>query len=366
MFKPRMIFYATLICIMTVTAAHSARIKDLAAVKGVRSNQLIGYGLVVGLNGTGDKQGTQFTIQSLVNMLEQLGIHLDENQVKVKNVAAVMVTGDLKPFARVGNRIDVLVSSVGDAKSLVGGTLLLTPLRGVDGQVYALAQGPISVGGVGAGGGGGSVTVNHLLAGRIAGGGSVEKEILVALNQKRSLTMTLFSPDFTTAHRVTRAINGALGEPVARMIDSGTLQLSVPESHQGQVAPFLASLESLEVSPDMVAKVVVNEKTGTVVVGDNVRISKVAVAHGSLSINIRRGASVSQPGPFSEGQTVVIPETEVEISESAEQLMVLHGGATIGKLVKALNAIGVTPRDLISIFQRIKAAGALQAELEII
>ncbi len=347
--------------------AWGARIKDLAAVKGIRNNQLVGYGLVVGLDGTGDKQQTRFTIQSLVNMLDEMGIRVDKNLVKVKNVAAVMVTATLPPFARIGNRLDVLVSSVGDAQSLVGGTLLMTPLKGVDGNVYALAQGPVSIGGVGASGGGGGVTINHLLAGRIAGGCTVEREIPVALDGKAMLTMTLFNPDFTTASRVSAAINAELGQAAARMLDSGTLELTVPPSLRQNVPLLLARIEKLSVTPDAVAKVVVNERTGTVVVGENVRISTVAVAHGNLTISIRESAQVSQPGPFAEaGETVVTPETDVRILQEKRSLMMLEGDATIGELVKALNAIGVTPRDLISIFQSIKAAGALQAELEII
>lgn len=346
--------------------AFSARIKDLAAFQGIRSNQLVGYGLVVGLNGTGDKQGTEFTIQSLVNMLEKLGIQVNKDDVKVKNVAAVMVIADMPPFARAGHRMDVGVSSVGDAKSLVGGTLLLTPLKGVDGNVYALAQGPLSVGGVGASGGGGGVTVNHLLAGRISSGATVEREIPVVLSGKKTMNMTLFNPDFTTAQRAVSAINADFGTPVAKMIDSATLELEVPEKMQDSVAPFLARIETIRVVPDAIAKVIVNEKTGTVVMGAQVRVSTIAIAHGNLSISIRETRDVSQPGPFSEGQTVVTPQTEVDIVEERKQLMVVESGATIGELVAALNAIGVTPRDLISIFQSIKAAGALQAELIII
>lgn len=347
-------------------AALAARIKDLAAVKGIRSNQLVGYGLIVGLDGTGDKAGTEFTIQSLVNMMEQMGVHVSANQVKVKNVAAVMVTAKMPPFSRIGNRIDVMVSSVGDAKSLVGGTLLLTPLRGVDGKVYALAQGAVSVGGVGAGGEGGSVTKNHLLVARVAGGGSIEREVPVSLNGKETLTLTLFNPDFTTALRVSETINNTFQNPVARAMDSGTLSLAIPENHQANVAGFLARIETLNVIPDTVAKIIVNEKTGTVVVGENVRISTVAISHGNLSISVRESQDVSQPQPFGEGTTVVAPQTDIQITEDANKLMVIESRSTIRELVRALNAVGVTPRDLISIFQSIKAAGALQAELEII
>jgi flagellar P-ring protein precursor FlgI len=338
----------------------------MAAIKGIRTNQLVGYGLVVGLDGTGDKSGTEFTIRSLVNMMEQMGVNVNPGDVKVKNVAAVMVTAKMLPFSRIGNRIDVMVASVGDAKSLVGGTLLLTPLRGVDSQIYALAQGPISVGGIGAGGAGGGVVKNHLLAARVADGGTIERELPVVLDGKESLTMTLFNPDFTTAQRLSQSINDEMGEAVAKALDSGTVGLSIPENQRNNVAGFLARLETLNVSPDTVAKIIVNEKTGTVVVGENVRISTVAISHGNLSISVRESAVVSQPNAFASGETVTTAKTDIEIKEEANNLMVIESGSTIRELVRALNAIGVTPRDLISIFQSIKAAGALQAELEII
>lgn len=357
-----------LIITAPLQTAMAARIKDLASIKGIRANQLTGYGLVVGLDGTGDKSGTEFTIQSLVNMLERMGINVDKKDVRVKNVAAVVVTANLPTFARIGSKLDVVVSSIGDAQSLVGGTLLLTPLRGADEKVYALAQGPISVGGIGVSGASGtSVSKNHLLAARIAGGATIEKEVSFSLDNKTDLNLTLLNPDFTTALRMSESINAAMGEDVSKTLDSGTLKLKIPEAYREDIPRFLASLEALEVDPDTVARIVVNEKTGTVVIGKNVRISTVAVAHGNLSITINESQNVSQPRPFSRtGETVVTPETDIEIKESGEKLMVVDGGATIGELVRALNAIGVTPRDLISIFQSIKAAGALQAELEII
>jgi flagellar P-ring protein precursor FlgI len=278
-----------------------------------------------------------------------------------------MVIAKLPPFARIGSSIDVNVSSVGDAKSLVGGTLLLTPLRGVDGNVYALAQGAVSVGGFGAGGAaGGSITKNHLLAARIANGATVEREIPMPLDGKNSLTMTLHQPDFTTAHRISETINASMRGHVAKALDSGTLQLSIPAEFQQNVAKFIADIETLAVAPDTVAKIVVNEKTGTVVIGENVRISTVAVSHGNLSISIKETLNVSQPWPRSGGETVITPETDIQITEEDSKVIVMPGGATIGELVRALNAIGVTPRDLISIFQSIEASGALQAVLEII
>jgi flagellar P-ring protein precursor FlgI len=382
-------FAVLVVLLFPFAKASAVRIKDLASIKGIRHNQLIGYGLVVGLNGTGDKPGTGFTVQSLVNMIERMGIHIDENDVTVKNVAAVMVTAKIAPFARIGNKIDVLVSSIGDAKSLQGGTLLLTPLRGVDRKVYALAQGAISVGGFTAGGAaGGGVTKNHPTVGRISRGATIEREIRVSMQDRQELTITLNNPDFTTANRVCNAINDELGQLAASTTDSGTLKLHIPEDSRGHVVQILATIENLDVTPDSVAKVVLNEKTGTVVIGENVRISTVAVAHGNLSIQIKERTTVSQPLPFAPappegtgteqfeledgavmgpgGQTVVFPDSDVSAQEEKNRLLLVPRGTTIGELVRALNAIGVTPRDLITIFQSIKAAGALQAELEII
>ncbi|MFW6146932.1 MAG: flagellar basal body P-ring protein FlgI [Thermodesulfobacteriota bacterium] len=366
----------------------SARIKDIASIKGIRSNQLFGYGLVIGLNGSGDGSRTNFTIQGLVNMLEHLGVHVTAEDVKVSNVAAVMVSAKLPPFARIGKELDVTVSSIGDAKNLLGGTLLLTQLRGVDGEIYALAQGPLSIGGFSAGGAaGGGITKNHPTVGRIPGGATVEREIPLSLREKRSLTVILDNPDFTTANRVVKAVNSHFGGDLATAIDSGTLQIRLPKSSRNSPVALLAELEELEVAPDRVAKVVVNEKTGTVVIGENVKIMTVAVAHGNLSIQVKETKGVSQPLSFAPrpprqgapaqtdqgvviapgGNTVVIPESEVRVEEEKdEKLLLVPTGSTIGELVRALNAIGVTPRDLITVLQVIKAAGALQAELEII
>ncbi len=345
----------------------AARIKDIAAIKGIRINQLTGYGLIVGLNGTGDKSGSDFTTQALANMMERMGINVDKNALNVKNIAAVMVTANIPPFARIGNKLDVIASSIGDAKSLSGGTLLLTPLKGVDGKVYALAQGPVALGGVGAGDAGGNTQKNHLQVARIANGATVEREIPVKLDGKKELTLSLFNPDFTTAKRVADTINTSIGEGVAETLDSSALRLNIPESMQKhRVAEFIADLESLVVVPDTTAKVVVNEKTGTVVIGDNVTISTVAVAHGNLTVTIKKTQEVSQPPPFAQGATVATPQTQVQVEEEEVNVMTMEGSATIGELVRGLNAIGVTPRDLITILQSIKAAGALQAEIEII
>ena len=386
---PKITLLVPALLLFCSTGASAIRVKDMASIKGIRTNQVVGYGLVVGLNGTGDKAGTGFTVQSLANMIEQMGIHVDKGRIAVKNVAAVMLTADIPPFARIGNKIDVLVSSIGDAKSLLGGTLLLTPLRGVDRKVYALAQGPVSVGGfAAAGAAGGGVTKNHPTVGRISGGATIEREIPVTMQGKQELIITLSNPDFTTAVRVRDAINKRFGQALATSMDSGTLKLLVPEDFRSHIVQMVAMVEHLDVTPDIVAKVVLNEKTGTVVIGEKVRISTVAVAHGNLSIQVKERTAVSQPLPFAPappegaaarqlrpeegvimgpgGQTVVTAESEVTVKEQDKRLLIVPGGATIGELVRALNAIGVTPRDLIAIFQSIKAAGALHAELEII
>ncbi len=350
-----------------VQPAAAIRLKDIAIFKGVRPNQLIGNGLVVGLNGTGDGTNVDFNVQELANMLSHLGINADREKIKVKNIAAVAVTALLPPFARVGSRIDVVVSSMGDAKSLQGGTLLLTPLKGVDKQVYALAQGPVSVGGFSASGqAGGGVTKNHPTAGRVTGGATVEEEIPLDLLDKDNFTLSLHDADFTTSQRAVAAINKALRGTYALSRDGGTISVKLPPQFKGRVVPLLASLENLEITPDTVAKVILDERNGTVVMGSNVRISTVAIAHGNLMVRIKEKPRISQPLPFSEGETAVVPDSTVTVKEGENRLMVLPEGVSIGQVVQALNAIGVTPRDLIAILQAIKAAGALQAELEII
>lgn len=346
--------------------AGGARIKDIAKVVGVRGNQLFGYGLVVGLNGTGDKQGTEFTIQSLTNMLSKLGINVDPNQVKVKNVAAVMVTAELPPFARPGMRLDVLVSSLGDAKSLQGGTLLMTPLAGVDGETYALAQGPISTGGFSAGAGGDQNTKNHPTVGTVPSGAVVEKEVIVPFQKRERLHFVLVDPDFATSEAVARAMNAAIGTDVAFPEDSRTVMVDVPEPYQSRIVDYIARLETLEVAVDTPARVVVNERTGTVVMGENVRISTVAVSHGGLSVVIQEEIDVSQPAPFSRsGETTTVKNRDVFVEEDESHLMVLPEGVSLGEVVRALNAVGVTPRDLIAILQAMRSAGALSAELVI-
>jgi len=347
--------------------AGAVRIKDLVDISGVRDNQLVGYGLVVGLDGTGDGKKSLFTIQSMVSMLEKMGITVKASDIAVSNVAAVMVTAELPPFAKAGRRIDVLVNSIGDAKNLQGGTLLMTPLKAANGKVYAVAQGPVSTGGFSAQGQGAAVQKNFPTAGRVVDGALVEREVDLHLNSRRSLTLSLHQPDFTTVSRMTQAINGLFYDQVASAQDAGTVQVKVPMAYLGNIVGLVAMIEKLEVQPDLTAKVVINERTGTVVMGENVRISTIAIAHGNLSIMIKESPQVSQPLPFSKGgQTVVTPSTNIAVSEGEKQLIVMPSGASIGQVVSALNALGVTPRDLIAIFQAIKAAGALQADLEVI
>lgn len=343
----------------------AVRVKDLVEIQGVRENRLAGYGLVVGLNGTGDKAGSQFTIRSLANMLRNMGITVDPNMLKVKNVAAVMVTANLPPFAKSSQKLDCTVSSVGDASSLAGGTLISAPLHGPDGKVYALAQGPVSVGGFSVGGASGSeVTKNFPTVGTIPGGAVVERSL--DLDMGREMILVMNSPDFTTAHRMVESINARLGSGAAKAKDLSTIQVEVPQEYWDRTVEFIAMIESVEVSPDVRARVIVNERTGTVVMGNNVRISTVAIAHGNLSIEITEDPAVSQPGPFSRGVTAVTPQTGIRVEEGWQRLVMLPTGTSIGDLVSALNAIGVAPRDLVIILQCIKRTGALHADLEVI
>jgi flagellar P-ring protein precursor FlgI len=348
------------------STSYAARLKDIASLRGVRVNQLIGYGLVVGLDGTGDDDKTEFTFQSLASMLKKMGIVVDVEEIDIDNVAGVMVTATLPPFTKAGTRIDVVVSSMGNATSLQGGTLLLTPLKAPNGEIYAVAQGPISVGGFNFGGAAGGVQKNHPTVGQIPGGAIIEREVALDWDEKRTLAIALRKPDFTTVLRVTEAINNHLGMDLARAADAGTVQIEISEGFDGRVVELVSEIEAIEVTPDTIARVVLNERTGTVVMGEQVRISTIAVSHGNLSIVIREEAEVSQPLPFSDGETVVVPETELGVRESKSKLIVVPRGVSIGEVVRGLNAIGVSPRDLIAIFQAIKAAGALQAELEVI
>ncbi len=361
----RIIFVCALL-LLPLSNAHAIRIKDIAAFDGVRSNQLVGYGLVVGLNGSGDGQQTKFPVQSMVNMLERMGVTINRADITVKNVAAVMVTATLPPFAKQGNRVDVLVSSMGDATSISGGTLVMTPLKGGDNQTYAVAQGSVLTNAFAFAGQGASAQKNHPTAGQIPNGALVERELPNALAGKSTLRLNLGQADFTTASRIATAINDKFGSPVATTVDPGTVSLKIPEEYVNRTVEFVASLETLEVRPDIPAKVVLNERTGTIVMGENVRISTVAVSHGNLSLVIKETPQVSQPGPLSTGgTTVVVPRTDLKVQEESRRLTVMPEGASIGDVVRALNLLGVTPRDLIGILQAVKASGALQADLMI-
>jgi flagellar P-ring protein precursor FlgI len=354
----------------------AARIKDVAMIEGVRENQLIGYGLVVGLDRTGDQViGGQFTIQAMMSMLNKMGINLVINPIQLltRNIASVMVTAKLPPFAKPGMPLDVIVSSMANAKSLQGGTLLLTPLKAPNQQVYAVAQGPVSIGGFlgGTGGAGGStVTKNHQAAGMVPGGAIVEKEIVVNIDAWESVNVMLRQADFTTALRVSEAIDGVFGAGTALPVNSGQIRSTIPVNFQGRIVQYLATLEALDVAVDVSAKVVVNERTGTVVLGEHVRLSTCAISHGNLSISVKSTLNVSQPpAPVigsSAGQTVVTPDVQTEIKEEPSRLLVVDETVTLGEVVQALNAVGVTPRDLVAILSALKAAGALQANLEII
>jgi flagellar P-ring protein precursor FlgI len=355
---------ALLFLLLSPPVADGARIKEISSFEGVRSNHLIGYGLVVGLEGKGDKSGTEFTTQSLVNMLNRFGVKVDADDVTVKNVASVIVTANLSPFNRLGSRLDVLVSSIGDAKTLQGGTLIFTPLNGPDGEVYAVAQGPVSVGGFIGGGDDTSVQKNFQTVGRVSGGALVEKEIPYEIEGEIDLILKV--PDFTTSVRIAEAINATGGPVMAKSIDAAKVRLTVSPYSKVSPVTILSDIERLEVPIDIVSKVVVNERTGTVVIGANVRISTVAVAHGNLTVEIETRHRISQPASFGAGKTVVRPETRVRVTEDTARLIIIDEGVRLSELVGALNALGVTPRDLIAILQSIKAAGALQAELVII
>ncbi|WP_292977607.1 flagellar basal body P-ring protein FlgI [Nitrosomonas sp.] len=349
--------------------ASAERIKDLANIQGVRANQLIGYGLVVGLDGTGDQtQQTPFTVQSIISMLGQLGINLPPGvNLQLRNVASVMVTATLPAFAKPGQQIDVTVSSMGNAKSLRGGTLLMTPLKGIDNQVYAVAQGSLVIGGAGASSAGSSVQINHLGAGRISAGAIVERAVPTVLGQGEYINLELRDTDFTTARRIVDTINGRFSYGTATALDGRVIQLRAPVNDNQRVT-FISQIEGLEVVPAQgTAKVIINARTGSVVMNQMVSLEPSAVAHGNLSVIINTQPIVSQPGPFSQrGETVVVPQSQIEVRSEEGNLMLLPNSASLADVVKALNAIGATPQDLLAILQALKAAGSLRAELEII
>jgi flagellar P-ring protein precursor FlgI len=342
------------------------RIKDVTSLQGLYSVPLIGYGLVVGLNKTGDKKQTIFPAQTLANMLERFGVSVPGGQIKIENIAAVIVTSELPQYARTGTRLDVTASSIGDARSLQGGVLLPTPLRGPDGQVRVTAQGSLSLGGFGGGGGSNSVVVNHLTVGRVPGGGLVESNAAVATAASDSISFALKDPDFMSASHVTQAINAELGDGAAHTLDSATIVVRVPAEYRDSVPALIARLEPLSVDVDAVARVVINERTGTVVVGGAVRLGPAAVAHGNLSVRITTKLEASQPLPLSQGATVLVPKETVDVQEGRAKLVTLEQGTTLEAVVRALNALGASPRDIIAIMQGLKAAGALQADLVIL
>ncbi len=352
--------------------ANGARIKDIATLTGVRSNQLIGYGLITGLNGTGDDmKKSLFTLQAVYNMMVRNGINIDPadiDDIKIKNVAAVIVTASLPPFAKSGSLIDVQVSSIGDAKSLAGGTLIMTPLKAADGKVYAVAQGPLAIGAFSFGGKAAKAQKNHPTVGRISNGAVIEKDVTFTLGDEGKLTYQLAQADFTTANNMTNRINTVFGPETAFPINSGAIEITIPEKYSGRIVEFVSSIEGINIEADSIARVVVNERTGTIVMGKDVRLSTVAVSHGNLNLIVRESANVVQPNPLADGNTVVIPQTDVAVVEDEGLLTVLNmpKGVSIGEIANALNAIGATPRDLIAIFQAIKAAGSMHGELIIL
>jgi len=364
------------VSLLTAPLAQAVRVKDVATIEGVRENQLIGYGLVVGLDRTGDQViGGQFTIQAMMSMLNKMGINLviSPIQLLTRNIASVMVTAKLPPFVKPGMTLDAVVSSMANAKSLQGGTLLLTPLKAPNQQVFAVAQGPVSIGGFlgGTGGpGGATVTKNHQAAGVVPAGAIVEKEVVVDIDSWDTVSVLLRHPDFTTAIRTAEAIDGTFGKGTAIPVNAGLVKTTLPATFQGRVVEYIATMEGLDVSVDVAAKVVVNERTGTVVLGEHVRLSTCAISHGNLTISVKNTLNVSQPpAPIigsSQGQTTVTPDVQTEVKEQESRLVVVDQTVTLGDVVRALNAVGVTPRDLVAILSALRAAGALQANLEIV
>jgi flagellar P-ring protein precursor FlgI len=345
----------------------ATRVKDIASLQGISATPMIGYGLVVGLNKTGDRRQTIFSAQTLANMLEKFGVAVPAGQMKIENIAAVLVTADLPPYVRSGARLDITASSIGDARSLQGGMLLPTPMRGPDGAVVAMAQGALSIGGFGGGTGGNSVQVNHLTVGRVPGGALVQTTVTAVMPTSDTITFALKEPDFVSAGRVARAISRELQNNEAHVVDPATVVVKVPDDYKSSVPDLVARLEVLPVDVDAVARVVINERTGTVVVGGAVRIGSAAVAHGNLSVRITTKLEVSQPSVLSQtGDTKVVPQERVDVNEQGGQLLTLEQGTTLESVVHALNTLGATPRDIIAIMQALKAAGALRAELIIL
>jgi len=353
--------------LLSTPAGAATRLKELISLEGVRDNQLIGYGLVVGLNGTGDRKQTLFSAQSLANLLQQMGVSVNPAAITVRNTAAVMVTATLPGFAQEGVHIDATASAIGDAANLQGGILLLTSLKGVDGQVYAVVQGPVVTGGFSAGRSGNSQTVNHPTVGRVPSGAIVERAS-PSLAPTGHLKLQLRQPDFTTALRVSQIVNKKFPSttPLAQPENSALVSITVPPEYTSRVTEFVAGIEALEVDVDRAARVIINERTGTIIMGKEVRVSPVAIMHGNLTVEIQTIMQVSQPAPFSQGQTEVVPQPTVATGEEKARNLVLKEGATVEQLVQALSSIGSTPRDIIAILQSLRAAGALEADLEVI
>jgi flagellar P-ring protein FlgI len=351
---------------LAVQAQAASRIKDLANIEGVRQNQLIGYGLVVGLNGTGDTiNNTPFTKQSLTAMLERLGVNIRGQTLRTGNVAAVMVTANLPAFGTQGTRIDVTVSALGDSKSLQGGTLLVTPLLGADGNVYAVAQGSLAIGGFSAEGDAAKIVRGVPTVGRISNGAIIEREIDFALNRLPNLRLALRNSDFTTAKRIASAVNDFIGTPTAEPIDPSTVALTIPKQFAGNVVALITEIEQLQIEPDLPAKIVIDERSGIIVMGRDVRVSTVAVAQGNLTVSISEAPQVSQPAPLSRGRTRVVPRTRIGVQEDNHKLALVRESVSLQQLVDGLNALGIGPRDMIAILQAIKAAGAIQADIEV-
>ena len=358
-----------LLWLLAASAAFAGtRVKDIAYVQGVKSQQLIGYGLVVGLNGTGDSQRSTFTLQSVTSMLKRFGITVPQNDLRLRNVAAVIVTSTVPGFAKEGGQIDVLVSSLGDATGLQGGTLLMTPLSGIDGSVFAIAQGAVSVGGMSVRAGGSELRRNHTAAGRVPGGAVLEKSLNAEFSKDWALHVVLTQSDFTTSARVAEAINAKFKTPIATPSDGAMISIAVPQEYrsEGKFVEFISAVELLEISPDVAARVIINERTGTIVIGGNVSILPVAISHAGLNIEIQSAPVISQPNAFSQGQTVVGQMSTIAAGEDSTAVYAINGAATVQDVAKALNSMRVTPRDIIAIFQALKESGALKAELVII
>src|SRR5437870_6660117 len=353
------------LALSVASASATSRIKDLANIEGVRQNQLIGYGLVVGLNGTGDTlNNIPFTKQSLQAMLERLGVNIRGQALRTGNVAAVMVTANLPPFGTQGTRMDVTVSALGDSKSLQGGTLLVTPLLGADGNVYSVAQGSVAIGGFQAEGDAAKITRGVPTVGRIANGAIIEREIDFALNRLSQVRLALRNPDFTTAKRIAAAVNDFIGGAIAEPLDPSTVQISVPKKYPGNVVALLTEVAQLQIEPDLAGKIVIDERSGIIVMGRDVRVSTIAVAQGNLTVTISETPQVSQPAPLSRGQTRVVPRTRIGVQEEGKKLALVREGVSLQQLVDGLNAPGIGPRDMIAILQAVKAAGAIQADIE--